>query len=90
MINIRFFGSNSCVDCLDALNLIRESGLKLEYIDALNPSDKIQKFCDVHVVDTLPHIQFLYEDDEIIFEHTGEVDNSLKNLITYFKTKNAI
>jgi len=89
MINIRFFGSSGCLDCLEALNLMRESGLEFRYIDALNPSDKIQEYCDVHNVNDLPHIQFM-EEEKVVFEHIGEVNNSLINLITYCKTVNTI
>lgn len=89
MINIRFFGSSGCVNCLEVSELLRESGLQFEYVDALNPSDKIQKFCDVHNVDDLPHIQFI-QDEGILFQHVGEVNESLRNLITYCRTINGL
>jgi len=86
MINIRFFGSSKCVNCAEALKILSKEGLEVRYIDALNPKKNIQDFCDKHNVDELPHIQFI-KDNSIIYEHIGEINESFKNLIKFFKTQ---
>ena len=89
MTNIRLFGSSGCINCLEAIKMIKNANLDIQYVDALNPNEKVQNFCDEYNVDELPHIQFI-EDDSIVYEHIGEVNESLENLIKFFQMKDKI
>lgn len=75
-INIKFrlFGSMRCQDCLAVLKLFKEFNIPFEYIDTDDFSDEVQDFCDIHNVDMLPHVQILDLEENILFEHIGEMN----------------
>ena len=81
--HIRLFGSNECSNCVAVFLWLSREKIDFEFVDAFNEDDKIQKLCDDHSVDDLPHLQFL-NNDEIIFEHIGSLD--VETLINYLST----
>lgn len=85
-MRIRFFGSSQCRDCLEAFVLLNKYNIDYEYIDALDEDDNIQDLCDDHDVDELPHIQWLDDNDEIIVENVGPIDEEefMRYLADYF------
>jgi hypothetical protein len=85
-VRVRFFGSNVCEDCAVAYVLLNKSQVPYVYIDALDPDEQIQDFCDEHNVGELPHLQFLNDDDEVVTEHVGPIDEEtfLKVLVERF------
>jgi thioredoxin-related protein len=72
-MKIRLFGSYDCPNCIDVFRLIKTAKIELEYIDAFE--DKNQSICDEYEVDELPHIQFIDDNDEVIIQHIGSVDD---------------
>jgi len=71
---IRLFGSTECKNCLSVLVWLTREKIDFEYIDAFDNDESIQSLCDEYNVDDLPHIQFLNEPGEVIFEHLGPID----------------
>ena len=84
-MKIRFFGSANCRDCLKVFIILEKTQVYYEYIDSDDESDKVQNFCDKHNVDRLPHLQFLDNDDQVIVEHIGDIDEKeFKNYLIKF------
>ena len=75
---VRFFGSSKCSDCAKVFVLLNKNLINYEYIDALDESEEIQNFCDLHNVERLPHLEFILNDN-IIYTHIGFI--SEKQLI---------
>jgi len=73
-MKIRFFGKTGCLECLRAYVIISQFDISCEYIDVDDQDENIQKFCDHHAVDQLPHLQFLNNNNEIVIEHIGSID----------------
>lgn len=81
---VRFFGSEGCGDCARIFVILNKYSIDYDYIDANDPSTKIQEFCDKHNVEQLPHLEFIVNGN-IIFTHIGELSekdfNKIHNLI---------
>ena len=86
-MKVRLFGSSSCKNCLELDVTLNKAQVDYEYIDAFDENEDIQKFCDEHNVEALPHIQFI-EGDEIVVEHKGCLteDQFVQYLADYFPT----
>ena len=80
-MKIRFFGSSECLDCLEVFVILNRSHVEYEYIDGHDESKEIQDFCDKQNVDELPHLQFIDDEDNVVIEHIGPIDN--EEFITY-------
>ena len=78
---IRLFGSTECKNCLLVLILLTREKIEFEYIDAFNDDEEIQSLCDKYNVDDLPHIQFLNNQGDVLFEHLGPID--VETLLAY-------
>lgn len=72
---IRIFGSTECKNCLTVFTCLVRERIHFEYIDAFSEDESVQTFCDKYDVDSLPHIQFLSENNDILFEHIGPIDS---------------
>lgn len=75
-MKVRFFGSSKCEDCAKAYILISIAQVECEYIDALADDDEIQDFCDEQDVTELPHLQFVNDNNEVIMEHIGPLEEN--------------
>ena len=71
-MKIRFFGSSSCRDCLKTFVLLNKFQVNYTYIDT--DEDDVQDFCDEQNVDELPHLQFLDDNDTVIVNHIGPIN----------------
>jgi len=71
-MKLRIFGSANCPDCIQATVLIIKSKIPFDYVNVDDP--KLEEFCDEHNVIILPHIQFISDSEEIIFEHIGPLE----------------
>jgi glutaredoxin-related protein len=80
-MRIRFFGSPECYDCLKIFILLNKINIEYDYIDVTNEKKEVQIFCDEQNVDQLPHLQFIDDNDNIVIEHIGTIDE--ENLIIY-------
>lgn len=69
-MKLRLFGLETCEDCQLLLELLKEieEYIPFEYIDA--DADDMQKLCDKHEVDKLPHLQAI-DGDNVVAEHVG-------------------
>lgn len=84
-MRIRLFGASDCLDCLNALRVIKKVNIELEYIDVDNMDLGIQDFCDANKVDKIPHIQFLSDKGSVILEHIGSVSSDeFAQYVDYF------
>lgn len=70
-MKVRFFGSPDCQDCLEIFVFLNKFQVEYEYINGHDESDEVQEFCDQHDVYDLPHLQFLDNYSNIVFEHIG-------------------
>ena len=73
-MKVRFFGSINCRSCLQLFVILEKTQVDYEYIDTLDERDEIQDFCDQQNVDKLPHLQFLNEEEEVVDEYIGHID----------------
>jgi len=80
-MKIRFFGSSNCKDCLALFVILEKFQVNYKYIDG--HAEEVQDFCDEQDVDELPHLQFIDDDDNLIIEHIGPIDE--KEFTTYLK-----
>ena len=85
-MRIRFFGSSDCKECLRVFVILEKSFVKYEYVDAHDENDEIQDFCDKQNVDELPHLQFVDDDDTVIIDHKGPIEDEefMTYLVNYF------
>ncbi len=86
-MRIRFFGSSDCKDCLKVFVILEKSQVSYEYIDGHDiENDEVYNMCEEQNVDELPHLQFLDDQDNIIIEHIGPIDDEefMTYLINYF------
>jgi glutaredoxin len=81
-MKIRFFGSNSCYDCLKALVLLQKFCADIEYVDAF--ADETQKSCDEEGVDQLPHLQVV-ENGKVVAEHIGPIEDEDSFILSFSK-----
>jgi len=84
-MEIRFFGSPDCKDCMEVFVLLNKFGIEYDYIDAIEDDDRIQDFCDEHEVEELPHLQFMIDED-VILQHIGPLkeEELVGYLVDYF------
>lgn len=85
-MKIRFFGSSNCRDCLELFVLLNKLQIDYEYIDALDEAEEIQNLCDRNDVYSLPHLQFFDDEDCLVLEQVGPIDESsfIRCLSEYF------
>jgi len=72
-MKVRFFGTSSCVDCLEAFIILNKFDIDYDYINANDEREEIQSLCDDNNVDLLPHIQVIEDDGTVIRELTGKI-----------------
>jgi len=82
-MKVRMFGSSNCKSCKQLLSLLKKKDFEFEYIDALDDNKDIQKFCDEHDVDNLPHLQFIGKDEKIIKEIRRDDEDFEKWLLLF-------
>lgn len=84
-MEVRFFGSMDCIDCLLGYVLLNKYNINYEFIDALDEADSIQDFCDEQNVEELPHFQFIIN-NRVVLEHIGSlVEEELVKYIEIIK-----
>jgi glutaredoxin len=85
-MKVRFFGSSECKDCLEVFVLLNKAQVEYEYVDAHDENYEIQDLCDENDVNELPHLQFIDDEENIVIEHVGYVDDNefMLYLINYF------
>ena len=68
MIVVRLFGSKECPDCVALKNEMKENNIPFVLIDAF--AVETQALCDLHEVDTIPHVQIM-SGDKVLCSYIG-------------------
>jgi hypothetical protein len=61
---------------MKAYLLISQYQMECEYVDADADDDYIQSLCDKIEVYDLPHLQFLSDNNSVIYEHVGPIEEA--------------
>lgn len=83
MLEVLFFGSSECEACARVFVILNRYQIPYLYVDANDEDDLIQSFCDINLIDKLPHIQILDEQENILSEKIGSFKDD--EFIAYFK-----
>jgi len=82
MTKIRFFGSASCIDCLQIFVWLEKYCVNYDYFDGHDiENDDVYNMCEEQNVDELPHLQILINNN-VVNEHIGPITE--KEFIKFF------